>query len=320
MIRNTSNQDGQIFVLGAMLIAIILVSLAFSLNLVIYSENTAARGSAVAESNALDHYGSLNNLVDRDIAAQNRTMYMDRSNLETSTDSSMKLLLESEKKRQTRKSAISETDYTPTYGILLAQDDFSREFRAEDGSNNWFLTTSPTPIHKFKQRIDTASLTEVSQTNIDNNGLGGVGALTMSFGGQNVYIYEYQNNGNVRVHVQGESPCSLTGSPGDVSINYVKATVNGNDCPELNFISGNDWTISIANGYAGSGVYGLMVGGNTTELEVATGNFNDPNTSTSNPYYHHVITTIEYTTYYNGPKQTASNNSTRSATLPSDTQ
>lgn len=320
MIHKKSDTNGQIFVLGAMLIAIILVSLAFSLNMVIYSENTAARGSSVAESNALNHYNSLDSLIDRDIQAHNEQLYMDRSNLETSTDSSLDILIEAEKKRQTRKASLSETEATPTYGILLAQDDFSREFRAEDGSTDWFLTSLPKSIHKFKQRINSSSLTEVSQTEIDNNGLGGVGALTVDFGGKSVYIYEYQNNGNIRVHVQGESPCSLTGSPSDVRINYVEATVNGSDCPELGFIDGNDWAISITNGYAGQGVYGLMIGDNTSEFGVETGNFNDPNTTTANPYYHHIITTVEYTTYYDGPKQTASHTSTRSAQLPSDTQ
>lgn len=322
MMRNNSSDDGQIFVLGALLIAIILVSLAFSLNLVIYSENTAARGSAVAESNALDHYNTLENLTRRNIESQNDVMYMDRSTITTSSDSSMDMLIDSEIKRQARKSTAVDTTYTSTYGVILAQDDFSRSFTAQDGTTDWALMNSSGPIVKFKQRIDAASISSADQDSIDNNGLGGINALTVSFegGSEEVFIYEYQDNGNIRVHVRGETPCSLSGSPSDVEINYVKETVNGTDCPQLGFVTSSDQTVSFENGASGSGVYGLIIGGDFPESGVNTSYFVDPTTSDANPYYHHVITSIAYTTQYDGPKQTASSTSEEEATLPSDTQ
>lgn len=320
MIRNKSSQSGQIFVLGSLLIAVILVSLAFSLNMVIYSENTAARGSTVAESNAIDHYESVNTLSSRNIEAHNQALYMDRSTIRTANESSLDQIFSAEKKRQTRKSTLVDVNYSSTYGILLAQDDMGREFTAEDDTKNWDLVRQSESIHKFKQTVDTASLSSASSTDISNNGLGGINALTMEIGSERVRIYEFQDNGNIRVHVQGESPCTITGSPSEVKINYIEATVNGNYCPQLDFVEGNNHTVSIRNGDTANGVYGIMIGNNAPESSIDTNNFVDRNASNENPYYHHVIINTDYETYYDGPKQTASNSGSSSATLPSDTQ
>lgn len=318
MIRKDSNQDGQIFVLGAMLIAIILVSLAFSLNMVIYSENTAARGSAVAEENALDHYNTLENMFSGDIQSQNNEQYMSRSNIATSTESSLDLLIKAERERQARKTTVVETTYTPTYGILLAQDDENRSFTSQGGSDDWSLTTNSINIREFQQNIDASSVSSVSNTTINNGNYVASGVLTIDFSGRDVYVYEH--DGNTIVRVQGATPCTLTGSPSNIQIDYIEATVNGNSCSGLSFVAGNNWDISIQNGSAGDGTYGLMAGAGTPESDISTGNFVNPNTSSNNPYYHHIVTEVTYTSYYDGPKQTSNLTATESASLPSDTQ
>lgn len=304
-----NNKTGQIFIIGALILAVILVSLAFSLNMVIYSENTAARGSAVSEETTLNHYKTLNRELNRTLNEYTEQKYMNRSNIKSSGKSAIDIIIRTEKRRQSHRAGLASIQTNPHYGILIGQDDFNRNYTSVSGDQDWQLVSNYSTIHKFEQKINPAKLKSISLSDLSSNPISNLNVYTVRFTNssgvtKNVYIYYLSNNTNYRVQVNSNPPCIINGSASTININYNSGIINGKECSSLDFLHSSDWSISYHNSGNGGGTFGLALTG--TESDITTSNFADPTTSpNANPFYQHIISYIKYVTRFEDSKQSA---------------
>lgn len=302
---NTKQQNyGQIFILSAFLIAIIITLLAFSLNLVIYSENTSARGSAVAEERALDHQETISMTSQRVMQRYNT----DRTYTEPEIQNiGLSLLAKTERDRQQTNSALTTTSYDHSTGTVVGQYS-NKDFYPTDSQSteNWTVVSGNPQLYYAQQRIDTDSLNEYATTTIASSGLFSLDPFGTEFSNASgdsytAEVFKLSGEDTVRLRVRDSSnsysaPCDVSPIPSTVTIDYVENTVNDVDCPPLSNITQSNWSISYNNSDGAGGQYGLVTSAGPATIN---SNIDRYQSGGSDPYYANQVTSITLETSYN---------------------
>lgn len=307
--RTDVRKSGQLFILGALLLAILLTSLAFTLNLTIYSENTAARGSGVSEDRALEHSQTVEIQLQDSIDHLNKQKYTSTTNVSNSATPILDTIKYAETRRQEKQRAV--VDLTTTYrtGIIAAQDDETRSFTSVGGNGSWTLFSSPQNYSALRQNVDPANTLEISESDRDSNSLSSLTVFYTEFedSGGNIYeVYLYKLSSETKLTLTVVDPSGNTqhckAPTGDyVEVDYIKSTFGETHCSPLSFIDEtNAWEIRYNNGSNTIGEYAIVA--NTTGTGFSSGNFeSDPSTG-NNPYYYYGVYDIQYTTNYKDSK------------------
>jgi hypothetical protein len=260
MIRNTSTHNsGQLLILGGITFAILLLSLAFVLNTLIYSQNASVRGSNLAEYSTSTYVSELNRVESDHLESLAIKQDQSYSQLQTSyTDRSTqsRQLLDRD---LARRGILSNTQLSnTTNGTHIYQTDY-QPLTGADGSINWELVTLYNEYNKLKFVFDRSTLLSINSfapinsdfyLRLDNSSPG-------SYVG-NIYIYQNTSNTTTTVEFYDDSnvlveSCSVPSQP-DVSIDFAKYSVNNELCPALKPIDNAD-SLQIREGNDVQGKY-----------------------------------------------------------------
>lgn len=335
-ILQTKPTKGQVFLIGALLVGLILLSLAVLLNLAIFSENSASRGSAVAEERALDglentqrlHYRTMNNITEERIT--------NRNEIQVSTRESYEIIQQSESDRSQLKSSQTRiTNNNFGYGVVVGQNEFT-QYQSINDESDWEITDSSfffndgVEISQAKQSFNTNSVSSFDEDQLDNNEQRN-SAFETEFNEVNrlprqisVFIYNDQEENETVLKIiatgrgMGSGGECRTSEIGTVTVDYIEEEFAGEECNPLSPISDNEWLISYENGNRIQGVYGFMfediVNSGIDQSNVAE--YDDSTTEV--PFYHEGVYEVSYDYEYRDRKYEFTSSELQVGELPSD--
>lgn len=302
--HETDNKNyGQMFILAGFLIAIIITLMAFSLNLVIYSENTSARGSAVAEERVLDHIDSVNMTNERIMSRYNRDRTYSESDIQ---NIGLGLIERTEEKRQQTNGALSEADYSHTSGTAIAQYSNKKYYPTDSQTQtDWAVVTGEPEVYYAQQRVDPDKVNEYGSSTISSTGLALLDTWGTEFSNSSgdsytAVMYKISGEDTLRLRVQDSSgsfsaPCDVSPITTTVTVDYMENTINGTDCPPLSNITQSNWDISYENVDGGGGTYAFVTSADPADIN---SNIDKYQSGGSDPYYANQVTSITVDSTY----------------------
>ena len=261
---DSGRSRGQLLLVGAFGVAVLLLVLAGVLNTVTYTESLATREGDVHDGRDIEAFqadtrAAVGGIVDRVNAdngtAAEKTVRVERSVGNWSTAAG-------------REQALDTTAATATVVNATAtstgQQDPSRPFTNASGEPKWTLATSVTETRAFTVNVTQSSLVTGNCT-----GSGSCYTLVVDNGSATWTVAVNRTT----VVVDGPSAsgtCPITSDP--VRINVTDGTVNGDPCSPLTFAEGvaSPYELRYRNGNNATGTYELTVEGAPVE-----GNYGD---------------------------------------------
>lgn len=235
---------GQLFIIGAIALALIFVGLTILLNTAIYTENLASRGTNVG--------GSSQELVQRDVVEfvdtnmeyvnTNQTAY---GTYATKRDSQVDMIAAWADMnsiaygQEGRIARISVTGSDIERGIRIGQTDVSRDFNSAAGDDDWLLSADNNRVRDFDLVIDRSALASTGASN----------EFTVHLLRPNRFLltgvntsYEFRigqsgtNDVDVSVYVSGvlsETCTTQANATGYAHIELAEGKVGGDDCEAI---------------------------------------------------------------------------------------
>lgn len=308
MYQKKRKNRAQIMVITAFVIALTFLLLATLLNIVIYAENQAARGVTVADQKAFESHTQVNNSVELLIQKENFNNYSRAyTEREDAVRNGTSHIFNVHKVEETKEQTIYNASIENIERGTRIVQDTDRQFTTAGGTQDWTVISSTDRTRNMTQTVERESLQETPNTTVW--GVPGyVGANPMfetridtSSGTWRIYIVDDSSTDNV--YIRTENPagafyddCSV--STTRATINYSEQTVNGNDCPALDFVTelNPTYAIEYANGQYAEGQYHIH-----TSAELGSGvpsfPYNSASSGTS-PYAVQSIYSVEYEQVY----------------------
>lgn len=308
MYQKKRKNRAQIMIITAFVIALTFLLLATLLNIVIYAENQAARGLTVADQSAFESHTQVNNSVELLLQKENynnysRTYTQREAALRNGTSHIFNVHKVEETKEQILYNASIENIQR---GTRIVQDT-DREFTSAGGAQTWTVISSTDRTRNMTQTVERESLQETPNTTVwsvasymSANPMFET-RIDTSSGTWQIYIVDDASTDNVYIRTEDPSgafydDCSV--STTRATINYSTQTVNGNDCPALDFVTELNPTYGIeyVNGQYAEGQYHIH-----TSAELGSGvpslPYNSAASGTS-PYAVQSIYSVEYEQVY----------------------
>jgi hypothetical protein len=254
------DERAQLLLVAAFGLAVMFVALALILNTTIYTENLATRGSDIAGGKEAARYydAAMDNAHTEFTFANYNNNSTYASSDWTGLDDHFQPAVEgfddlSASLYSVRGRSVS-VDVATTYGVRIVQDNASRTFTNESGVADWEVAND-TLVRNFTMEIDSSVMScsppDCLTVRLDS---------TLGPDYWQVAI-EQDGSGNYEVNVSGSgiSGGTCAGGPfSDPTINFTAGTINGVDCPKLEFaegLSGAPYHITIENGNVEAGTY-----------------------------------------------------------------
>lgn len=264
MARVGSGGDrGQLLLVGAVFLGVLLVVLATILNAAIYSGTIATDGDADGRA-AIQYQQDVERGIEgllADVNQRNDTSYGAlHSNLSRGVEDWSAL---AGRHHAVDHAATNVTIAGVTNGTHIAQTESIRNFTDRTGAADWTLAESVTDVREYRMHVSRSGLYEV-----DNESCGPSGNCYYAEVGNGsntwrMYVYTTVNDSDVTVEVVnasgGTGVCSTSAS--SVWINVTEGTVGGEECPALSFAEGvtGPYDLSYANADNVTGTYELVV-------------------------------------------------------------
>jgi hypothetical protein len=239
-----SRDRAQLLLVAGLVVAVMIVMLALTLNTVIYAEYRATRGSDIAGDDALrfleateDGIGGILEAANRDHDGSHATL---RANVTDAVDAWGNATGRSV---ATTGVATHVSKRTLTNGTRMLQTDASRNFTAADGAANWTLAAGVS-ARRFRLAVRNASLATATNATVGSGqGVFHVHLNDQSSSRWRAFIYRDPNTNTVNVTVRNDAggtvsesePCSATAE--HVLVDITDGTVGGESCPALSFAS-----------------------------------------------------------------------------------
>lgn len=237
----------QLLLVAGLVIAVTFVALALTLNTVIYTENLATRSSDVAGGDDSIRFldateDGIAGILDRANRNHNESHAAVRDNVTADVDAW--------RNTTGRSFAINGivtnvSNRNLTNGTRMLQTDGSRDFTAADGSSNWTLASNASATRQFRLNVTNASLAFSTNATVGiGNDVFHIHINDQSSSRWRVFLYRDTTTGTFNVTVQNDTgalvprksgPCSTTGE--HVFVNVTAATVGGEECSALSFVS-----------------------------------------------------------------------------------
>jgi len=259
---------GQLLLVTALSIAVVLVALVLLVNSAIYAENLATRNTDIGESDALAYRSGVIEGAGGTVDRENRAEYADRAALEENVTAGVERLdallarthLDHGVDANVDRSSVAYVD-----GRLVRQTDPSRNFTDETGLvANWTVAYDTNGTRRYAATVDRDALVQTDET--DLSGAFRLVIVDNSTGEEwRVFLYEDDDTGNLTVAVRNateSSPtvaCSVDRST--ATVNFTNESLSGRDCPALEWAEGvgERYDIAYRNGDNAVGTYNLTV-------------------------------------------------------------
>jgi hypothetical protein len=272
-VTTEAGDRAQLLLLGGLVIAVMFVALALTLNTAIYTENLASRSSSTAGGDASIRFldtteEAIGGILERANRNHNESHAAVRRNVTADLD-----VWQNTTGRFYAASGVvtNISERTLHNGTRIVQTNGSRNVTAADGSSNWTLASGLSGVRQFRLNLTGASLTNATQSTLGSNDVFHIRIDDQS-AAWDVYVYR-PPSGNVTTSVtvrnvtSGDTsqPCATEGA--HAVLNVTAGTVGGDPCPGLSFLSGlqSPYTItynrteSAAGDPTANGTYHLIV-------------------------------------------------------------
>lgn len=227
---------GQLFLVGGLSLAVILVVLAVTLNSAIYTENLATRGSGTADTDAVEQARSnavhgVEGLMEHTIEA-NPSSYTDQ---QAAVDSGVSELHTLSRRYAAQNGRLVELTYglgDDTRGVRVLQTT-DATFEDDDGNDSWTVATDVPAVRQFRMDVERSSLNDGVLSD----------SFNITFTPTSGPVYEVvvgrtilTDETTVSVYRDGSlvGRCS-DGTGSQTTIDVTGATVAGSYCPALTF-------------------------------------------------------------------------------------
>lgn len=299
---------GQLFIVGALALSVILVALAVLLNTAIYTGNVATRDTGVETATVVEYESEATSVATRTLHHAN---YHNNSSYEALHDRFTTGVARWDRTAGQHVAIGGGDGYlnvSTTNGTRIVQDS-QRTFTNAGGSDDWELGDD-VHVRNFTVAVDESTLpTRADADDVDEvddfTGSGDFYVEIHDVDEENwqVYVYYYSAVDEVRVTVI-DSGSSLEGtcstSTTDPTVDLTNASLDGSRCDALTFWSAADESYEIDYENAGTveGTYSLVVDKDISALD--TGDYNDAGSGTS-PYVTPAIYSADLTVTYRSP-------------------
>lgn len=295
---------GQLFLVGALALAVLFVTLAFLLNTAIYTENLATRSDGASATDVIEYqheaqahgretmgYVNRHNNTTYTALFANYTGSMDRWNALAVTH------------RVANGHVTTLTVIDQARGTRIEQD-ANRNFTDRTHATNWTLVENAT-VRNFTMEVDRGSLMTTSIGNLLGDTPLYVNFTETDGDTWTVYIYQSSSNlDNVKIAVKNETgatvgTCEATTSRARVAI--TNRSLGGKDCPALHFFDELDENYHVQYNKAEQvkGTYSLTVDRTMADLD-STHYYSDADGAS--PYITPGIYSAHFRLVYRGPE------------------
>ena len=298
---------GQLFLVGALSLAVLFVVLALLMNTAIYTENIATRGTGSGTGEAIRYGQAVRagtaGLVGYVNAHHNSSYGALDANLTAGVDT----MSDATSVHYAYEGARADAALVSTVnGTRIAHDNGTRAFTNESGTADWTLASSVDGTRAFRLNVTRGDLA---------GGASSAFRVNVSNGTHTWRAYVYNDGDTVAVKVENDSEdlsteqCLAPNEADHTVVDLTRGTVGGEPCPLLDFgrgISG-PYSIGFENGDQATGTYGLVV----DEPALA----DDPNDvffddASNSPYATPAIYSATVEVRYEGPQITYRTNVT----------
>jgi len=260
---STTSDRGQLLLVTALTLAVMLVTVALLLNTAIFTENIATRDTTADGTEAIELRGEAVAGVGELIDTENRQGGGDTAAVEAGIEA-MEPLVERERGRH---GTIANLSYRETTaGQLLRWADPATPRSFETADPDWTLVDSLTNSRAFIVELTTVPpLTDPTSSEIENQAFG---VRFINDSAENVTLYLYEDDGQVIVEQATESTdtqprCSITHDDLHTTVDFtgdrLSTTNSAVDCYRGLWPEAEPDEIAFINGDAAEGTFALTV-------------------------------------------------------------
>lgn len=286
--RIACDDRGQILVVGAFAIALLLVALAVVLNGAAVTENLATDGDGGAVRDAIRLERDAKAGVAGAMVAVNREGYETEADLETAlVDAVAEWSAAADENGANRGVSVTVDDVSVgSYGVRVAQENDSRTFADANGSADWTLASDADDVPLFRARLNRSSLT---------NETAGDPFTVIATDGADTWRATFVDNGtatNVTVEGPGgTTTCSTTAN--ETAVDFVAGSLGNQSCSALSFSDdlAGPYTVGFENATNATGTFELVVGPNATVADDGRFGADGP---TRSPALYEVQVSVDY--------------------------
>lgn len=276
---------GQLFIVGALALSVILVALAVLLNTAIYTGNVATRDSGVETTSVIEYENAAKTFAGGSMEQVNYRNNTTVAHLEANYSAGVANWSSTAGNHVAVTGADAHVQVNETTnGTRIVQDD-QRAFTDATGAGDWQLAQD-VAVRNFTVTVDGSTLPQLVDTDQVSDLVGSYRIDVVEADGDTWKIYFYRDGaGDVTVEVVDPSDSlagECTAAAADPTIDLTNSSIGGTHCAPLDIWSGSDspYDVGFGNGLVSSGLYSLVVDADHGTL-IATGHYNDDTTGTS---------------------------------------
>lgn len=276
---------GQLLLTGAIVIAILLVALSMLLNSAIFAENVGARGTTddVGQT-TLTHRADLASVTNETIQHVNRQHNESHVALQQNFTRTIATWGDLSARHEAVSGATIEVSVRDTTNRTRVSQPAARNMTDAGGDEDWRLVNGTTGVNRFAITVEEDSLVELDDSEAETaSDLVNESAFRAKFSSgtdRRVFLYYNETKDEVAVAVESslgtlDETCHAPASSGTVEVNLTAATVGGDSCGALGFVSSINTSTRLlyeAGGNA-NGTYSLVVDGSLSLVDET--NYND---------------------------------------------
>lgn len=286
--RVACDDRGQILVVGAFAIALLLVALAIVLNGAAATENLATDGDGGAARDAIRFERDAKAGVAGAMVAVNREAYETEVGLEAALEETVEeWSAAADQSGASRGVSVTVDDVSVvSYGVRVAQENDSRTFVDADGSADWTLASDADDVALFRARLDRSSLA--------NETAGDPFSVTAT-DGTDTWRATFVDDGTainvVVVGPEGTTTCSTTAN--ETVVDFVAGSLGNQSCPALSLSDDltGPYAVGVENATNATGTFEFVVGPNATVADDGRFGADGP---TRSPALYEVQVSIDY--------------------------
>ena len=272
-VTTEAGDRAQLLLLAGLVIAVMFVALALTLNTVIYTENLASRGSGTAGGDASTQFlDTTEEAIAGILERVNRNHYESHVSVRENLTDDLDVWRNTTGRSYAASGVVTNVSRRALdNGTRIVQTNRSRNLTAADGSSNWTLASGLSGVRQFRVNLTRASLANATQSTLGSNDVFHLRIDDRSTAWE-VYVYRPPpGNDTIGVTVRnassGDSRQACTVEGAHARLNLTAGTVGGEPCSGLSFLSGlrgpyaisYNQTESTANVSTANGTYHLIV-------------------------------------------------------------
>ena len=293
---------GQLFIVGALALSVILVALAVLLNTAIYTGNVATRDTGVETTAVVEYQNAATSMATRTLRHANYHNNTSYSDLDDRFTQGVSRWDRTAGRHVALGGGDGHLNASTTNGTRIVQD-ARRNFTDANESGNWTLADGVL-VRNFSANVNSSTLANVSEDDSADDFDGTFHATVRNDTGTEWAVYVYTNSTHdavavVRNDTTLEGTCGTTTS--DPTVDLTNASLAGSHCEALAFWSAADDSYRLEYGDANDveGTYSLVVDETDGNL-LSTGHYED-DTDAGSPYVTPAIYSANLTVTYRSP-------------------